>query len=914
MQSFLVRTKLQIPPTRPGMLARQRLIQQLDRKTSTKLVLVSAPAGYGKTTLLSKWAADLGQPVAWFSIDEGDNDPVRFLFYLISAIQHVEQTLGQSALAMLQAPSVPLTGPAPAPEADPFEPVLAALIEDILRLPDPLVIVLDDYHLVRSEPVHQILRFLLEHQPEQMTFAVSTRHDPPLNLSRMRARDQMVEIRERDLSFTHTETTEFLKTLQLSPQIIRALETRTEGWAAGLQLAALSLKEYASDDAFIQAFSGDDRQIADYLFDEVLRHQTPDVRDFLLHTSVLDRLSGPLCDAVLGDTDLTKPSQDFLEQLDAAQLFLIPLDNKREWYRYHHLFVDFLRARLKKECPDRLAGLRRRASQWYEKAGDISTAVEHAFQVPDVERAAHLIEQHATIMVYTGQIATYLGWIGRIPQEIIFQRPYLCADSGWAFALSGQIDMAERFVLAGKQALPSMTPFYVALRGQVVTPDEVLGDLSSVQAFCARLRGDSARVMRYSEQALQQLPADAYTVRGVVALNLGLEYYGRWDWQAAQRAFEESYQMTLKARENIYVAIVALCMQASIHTHQGELDQATQLFQQAIDLGKSTESGIPATCLGYRGLAEIHYHRNELGQAVASLETALELARQTGNVDMQHNIFRLRAWLAIQAGDIGQAKKDSDQSKKFVQDLAIVENDPDIVILQTELLLSRERIQAAIDYLAEKDITPMALAQADATDTLPHIPEYLSLGRALMLAGQRDAALQLLGALSPIVKMGQDTAFTIQMHLLLSVLYDQKNNARRARETLERALDLAEPSRYLSPFFGVGQPLYELVRRMTLSGDLRSDYAQKVLAAFVGRTRKDRKLFSESDSGLVERLTRQETQVLRLLAQGLNSTQVAEELVIAVSTTRSYIKSIYQKLDVHSRDEALARAKHLVLI
>jgi LuxR family transcriptional regulator, maltose regulon positive regulatory protein len=912
VQSFLIKTKLQIPPPPPDVLPRRRLIQRLDEKSNARLILVSAPAGYGKTTLLSKWAADHDRPAAWFAIDEGDNDPTRFFTYLISALQNIEHELGQSALAVLRAPAMSLSGPASAPEASPLEFALGALIDDILWQPDPFMLVLDDYHLIRSEPVHQMMRLLLEHLPVHMTLVISAREDPPLNLPRLRARDQLVEITERDLSFTHDETMEFLQSLQLSSDVIEVLETRTEGWAAGLQLAALSLAEYDSAEVFLKAFSGEDRQIADYLFDEVFRHQPAAVQDFLLRTSVLSRLNGALCDAVLGVGEGNEPSQIYLEKLDQAQLFLISLDNKREWYRYHHLFADFLQARLQKERAERLPLLHDRASHWYEEAGDISAAVEHAFQVPDVERVIHLMEQHTTLMVYSGQIATYLSWLERLPQEALWRHPYLCADGSWAYALNYQIEKAERLALAGQEALADMKPFYVGLRGQVITPDEVWGDLLSVQAFCARLRGDSEGVMRYSTEALRRLPAAAYTVRGAVALNLGLEYFGQRDWDAAQEALGDSYQMSCRSGENIYVAIVALAMQGSIHVYRGELDKGAALFQQAIELGYERApvdaSGIPAICLGYRGLTEIHYHRHELAEAVLPLEKALALAQGTGNPDMEQNVLRLRVLLAIQAGDVAQAAADFEESTQFLKKLAPAEVHPDIVALRGELLLAQGQAQTAVSHLSEKGITVETAVHGDLA--VHYLPAYVLLGRALLLLERREEALELLAALLPPAEQGQDRAAAIQIYALRAVIEGQKGNGRSAQHSLEQALLLAEPSRFISPFLSVGRPLYDLLRQLNLARDLSSPFAQKVFAALAAQAQKPAQpLFTPTQTHPADSLTRQETQVLHLLARGLSSPEIAAELVIAVSTARSYIKNIHRKLDAHSRDEALAQAR-----
>ncbi len=913
VNSLLFETKLQIPALRSGVLRRERLVERMQLRADTKLILISAPAGYGKTTLLSQWAAEQTSPVAWFSIDEGDNDPVRFLSYLIAALQRVDESLGQAALSLLQSPPIPLTASGPPPASDPFETCLAALIEDLLWTPDSLAVVLDDYHLIQDEAVHQMLRLLLDCQPAQLTLVIGTRQEPSIPIPRLRARDQIVEIRERDLKFTSEEATEFLKVFDLPAETVSMIEKRTEGWAAGLQLAGLSLQGYADVKSFVQVFSGDDRQVADYLLDEVLRYQSSTIQDFLLCTSILKKLSGTLCDAVL---DLSGNSQALLEKLDASQLFVIPLDNKREWYRYHHLFAEFLQARLKKEYPEQLAGLHRRASQWHEAAGDIEEAVEHAFAVPDVERVIFLLEQYGTIMIFDGRLATYLNWIRSIPHEAIFRHVPLCVDCSWAFALGGQVALAEKFALAGKDAIGSAEAIHISSRGQVIPLDEVLGDLTSVQAYCARLRGDSEGVRRYSQEALQQLPADAYTVRGVVALNLGLEYYQGWEWEEAAHAFHQSVEMILKAHENLYVAIVALCMLGSIHAHGGELHVAEDYFKQAIALGE--EHPIPSACLGYRGLAEIHYLRNQVEEAVTLLETALHLARRSGNTDILYNIFQLSAWLALLKGDNSGAERAIQKAEEHFPTLLDATRNPDMVTLRAAGLLMRDMPSAAIQTLEKAGISAADISSSVLTskDIMQSMQGYLLLAHALLLENRTAAARQLLETLQPDIAASRDTRMLIEAQLLNAVLLEKQNKPEDAHKILNEALQLAEPSGYLSPFLSIGKPACELIRREALTSGAKSDYAQKVMAAFAGQSRRARESsLTESDllSG-VERLTRQETQILRLLSQGLSSTEVAAELVIAVSTARSYIKSIHRKLNAHSREEVIARGKQLGLI
>lgn len=919
MQTLVIRTKLQIPLSHPDTLPRQRLWHQLSHPPTSRLTLVSAPAGYGKSTLIAQWALAQADPVAWFSIDEADNDPVRFFTYLVATLHNIDQNLGQTAVNMMQATAIPLTG-GHSPAQNPFVSPLTSLVEDLAAVTAPITLVLDDYHLIQAEPVHEMIRFLITHQPDQLHLIISTRVDPPLNLARLRARGQISEVTEVSLSFTAEETAAFLHDQELATEQMAELTRRTEGWAAGLRLAALSLTAYESTDAFMKSFSGNDRQIADYLFEEVFALQSADMQDFLLRTSILSRLNGPLCDALLAESPQFEPSQTYLDKLDTAQLFLIALDNKRGWYRYHHLLADFLQARLEQSASDLLPNLHLRASQWYEETGDITAAVTHAFAIPDVERVIHLLEQQATLMIYTGQIVTYLGWLERLPQEAVFQHPYLCADAGWAYALLGQIEAAERFVQAGKAALPQMKPLFIALRQKIASPDEVLGDLLSIQAFCARMRGDSAAVMHYSEEALQRLPSDATAVRSVVALNLGLEYFHQWRWAEAQSAFAESFKMTLNSGENIYVGIVALAMQGTIHTRLGAFKEAQVVFHQALDLGReeapATVNHIPAICLGYRGLAEILFHQHKLTEAADHLETAAILARQTGNVDIEHTILRLKTSVAIQNGDVLLAKATYNEAVRQLTASGRADDVDDLTALQCELWLAQSQPRPAIALLAENEITPTTVDHLSSTAAWGEIPLYLWLAQALIQVAEVEAADQLLTALLPLVETGQDLATRIWQRLLTAVLLSKQGNEHRSREALTAALDLAAPGHFVSPFLNLPHPVYDLLRQMKFDGTLPADdFALKLLAILAGRLQKEAELLAARPATPAGgALTRQETQVLLLLDQGLSSTQVASELVIAVSTARSYIKNIYRKLDVHSRPEALARARELGLL
>jgi len=806
-----------------------------------------------------------------------------------------------------------------------MEALVAMLINAVTASAVSTTLVLDDYHLIHAASIHQAIRFLLEHQPSLMHVVISTREDPPLPLPRLRARGQVTEIRERELRFTVKEATAFFNQtmgLQLSPEAVAALETRTEGWIAGLQLAALSLRDRDDANAFIAAFAGDDRHVMDYLAEEVLHRQPEAIQSFLLHTAILNRLSAPLCDALVSDIQPSASSQAILERLDAANLFLVPLDNKREWYRYHHLFADLLRYRLRHEHPERLADLHRRASQWYEQADDPDEAIHHALAIPDFSLAAHLAEQYGLRMVGSSRLATFLSWVRQIPDDLIATRPYLCAGCGWAFVLTGQVEAAERHVQAGEAALSDFERVYAAPEGRFITWEEVRGHLTAIRAYCARLRGDIPGVIEHSEQALAQLPADAFTVRCVVALNLGLLHFYSGKLDAAQAAFVEAFEMACKSEENMFVAVSALSLQGDILAFQGKLRAAIERYHRVIELGTAgtgTPFPIPAIGMGHLGLAMAHYQRNELATAAHHLEKGLALAKQAGNSEAVIGVYLAQAQFAVVAGDLARAEVLLDQTGELVRPYRTASRFyTSWMAIRAELYLAQDDTDAAAQCVAALNLQVTELTPQDLTagGCWARLPEYLVLPRVLLAQGRLDEAVDVLERLVTVAEAGQYAAVLIEAMVLQALAWHLKRNSVRALEYLERALTLAAPEGYVRPFLDAGEPMHTLLRQAIARG-VQTEYAQKLLTAFAAQARRDSTFPALPDAAatpLYEPLTEREHQVLRLLAVGLSSTEVAEELFLAVSTVRSYIKTIYRKLDVHDRDKAITKGQQLGVI
>jgi LuxR family maltose regulon positive regulatory protein len=917
MDVSILATKLYIPPPRPNRVPRSRLLERLDEglHLGYKLTLLSAPAGFGKTTLLSEWIANCGRSVAWVSLDEGDNDQVQFLTYLVGALQTVDKAIGQSAKGLLQSLQLSPAASAPPGQIGWMRAPTTALINDVASAAAPLILALDDYHLISSAPVHGVMQFLLEHQPPSMHVVISTREDPSLPLARLRALGQIAEIRERDLRFTMEEASGFLNRtmgLHLSSETVDALQARTEGWIAGLQLAALGLQESTDTDAFVAAFTGSDRHVTDYLVEEVLHRQPEEIQSFLLHTAILDRLSAPLCQALLSDISSTTSSQAILEHLDTANLFIIPLDNQREWYRYHQLFADLLRYQLQREYPERLADLHRRAAQWYEQADIPDEAFRHALAMPDYKLAAHVAEQYGMQMCGDARLATYLNWVRQIPDDVIFTRPYLCVACGWAHLLTGQAETAERYVQAGEATSLDFERLYVAPEGRFVTRQEVRGHLVAIRAYGARMRGDFANALEYSRQALAQLPDDVLSVRCVVALNLGIMYHEQGALDAAQAAVTEAFEMALQSGENIYVATSALGLLGNILIYRGKLWEAEEVSQRAVELGMGEDGKpLPSASSGYWGLGMVYYERHELATAARHLETALTLLHQIGQHEgiMDNSLYR--AQLALMAGDLARAEDLLDQIDKLAQTHQIAQYSLVWMATRGELCLKRGDIDSALRCAQAIGLqAPERVAESLATETYEgRMPDVLLLVRILLAQGRFDEALDLAERLAATAEARQYGAVLIEATILQALAHHLQEDDDRALECLERALALGAPEGFVRPFVAAGQPMATLLQQAASRG-YSPEYVNKLLTAF----NVPEYAVHSSPSTLVEPLSERELEVLRWIAAGLSNPQIAEQLYISINTVRFHTKNIYGKLGVNSRTQAVSRARELALL
>jgi len=903
MPPVLLRTKLFPPPHRPGLVARPRLLKRLNDGLlqGRPVSLVSAPAGFGKTTLVVEWLADRGllgaaqggdgRKLAWLSLDAGDNDLALFLSYLIAALHNVRPGAGQAVQGLLGRPNLP-----------PVSELLLPLINDLAASGEPFLLVLDDYHTLQDLAIHEALVFLLDHQPPGMHTVITTRQDPLLPLARWRGRGQLTEIRPADLRFTREEAAEFLNrsmSLALSPEDVAVLEERTEGWIAGLQIAAISLQqagEMGGTEEFIRGFAGDDRFVLDYLVDEVLNRQPADVQEFLLKTSVLERFNGALCEHLLGEPDPAHAeesrAQATLAYLDRANLFLVPLDNRREWYRYHHLFAELLQFRLKTiygatEATD----LKRAAARWFDAHDLPAEAVRYAESAKDWTLSAELIARHSQGLIQTGELATLLRWMRAMPEAAIRQSPVLARDYGYALVSTGKLNAGAEYLRLAETAFADQ-------------PD-ALGRTLAHLSTDALFRGEYVRQIQLARRALELIEPSNIWLRASAALSLGLGLCHHCEIEASERAFFEAYEIGLQAKSS-RTCIFALAYLGRISVLRLDFDRAEDYFKQSAAFSLDGRS-FPNYDLPLLDLAMLYYERNDLDQAMEYVERGMQANRQSASVEMSTYGYRIAARICQ---------------------------------LRGESVIAREHLRKAVEMAAEFNLSPltlslnaamqvqMALTDGDlaaAERAAPHVTNslgmyafifYPELERVYLhiLQGRIPAALELL---TPVLERVGQPGWNfprLQVRALQALCAEEP---RSALALLDEALALAQPAGAMRTFLDLGAPMQDLLLGLRFKlPAARTAFVERLLVAFPAKAGAAAPASHPGSAAdvLVEPLTEREIEVLQLIADGLTNPEIAQKLYLSTNTLKAHTQNIYSKLDVHSRVQAVNRARELGLI
>jgi LuxR family maltose regulon positive regulatory protein len=865
----LIQSKLNLPSTRPTLVARRRLIDRLEAGWLGKISLISAPAGFGKTTLAVEWLRNKQLPVTWLSLDDSDNDPVRFLTYILAALQVIESQAGQDTLSLLQEPEPPNQ-----------ELIATTLLNELTAIKQRFILAIDDYHLIQTLPIHQLLNTIVEHQPDQMHLVLLTREDPPLPLPRLRARGQITEIRQDDLRFSEEETAEFLgivMNLGISKDDIVSLARRTEGWVAGLQLAALSIQGRTDQEQLIQKFTGSNRYILDYLVHEVYTKQPKEIQDFLLNTAILDRLSAPLCDAVAGCDE----SQGLLETMEKANLFIQPLDQSRTWYRYHRMFQDLLLNMVRARDKGKTTVLHQRASKWYENQDNLPDAIRHALAGEDWDRAFALAHRAFDAMVKRGEIYTLINWFSKIPDGLIQEKVEACLDFGWLLVLSGQFKKAALYLDRAEQ-LSLDNP-------------AILGEVITAQAFQARAQGDPRRMVTLSQKALSLLPKEDQDSRCIVATNLVIAYWHSGNMNATEQVLGEVFE-TGEATNNQYAISTAIVFQGLVLAVRGRLHDAGARFEKVIQ-----KENYPTFIRGlaYLYLGALHYEWNHLEASGRNLLEAIRLAERIQNDELRVSCWIIMSKIHMVNGNMAAASDLLDKADQMVVKGRVPKT--------AKPRLAAARLQHAISHGNLDAASHWAEHLVESCDEHPFY-RFINITQARFLLAQsshKEAADYLRGCFDQTSQAGWVFG-SIAIRILQSL---SAGDSEGALKFLVEAMEWAQPEGYIRTFVDSGAGVVTLLQKAIQRG-VMPDYAAKVLSAMTAPDQKP----TLGQLSLVEPLSPRELEVIQLMAAGLTNRQIADELVISTGTAKTHVHNICGKLGSHNRTEAVARAHELGLV
>ena len=883
MSAPLLTTKLNIPPLQPHLVKRPRLIAQLNynlwhqEEFLRKLTLFSAPAGYGKTSLAIEWINTISQSqsfeakskirTAWLSLGDSDNDPILFLAYIIAAIQRIEPTFGEGTNQLIQSPQPP-----------PGEVILTTLLNEIAAIAQPFILVLDDYHSIQTPAIHQQLGIFIESQPSTMHLVLISREDPLLPIARLRAHSQLLEIRQEDLRFSYEECADFLQNamgISLLTEHVAALERRTEGWIAGLQLAALSMQGHPDPADFIQAFTGSSRFVLDFLVEEVFNRQSRRIQEFLIKTSILDRLSGPLCDAITQSQD----GQTLLETLEQTNLFIVPLDQSRSWYRYHRLFAELLRHRLRNSNRIKEADLHNSASRWFRQHDFIHEAFQHAVSAENWGLAAELVTNASTEMLKRGEVSTLMRWFGKFPQEVILANPRLCFDYCWPLLLTAQFETAAPLLDHVEKFAQEIPPF--------------LGEVLAAQAFLARGQGDNARMVERSQRALKLLPKDSNNSRCLVSINLVLAYWHMGQMEATEQVLDEAIE-TSQAIGNTYSLMTAIIFKGRVFAVRGQLHQAAEFFQQAIVEGGK----IPINALAHLDMATLHYEWNQLTESDQHLQAAIELCQRGQNNEFLVGSLMFLTRLRVAQGDFRGAHQVLTQAQDLIHTGEIpIGTAQRAVVTQTQLALTQEDLEGALQLADQLN---------DHVDCHPFY-RFIGTTKARLLIAQQkfeDARIYLEQLYQTALQNGWTYA-QIAIRVWQALAAETQDSA---VEFIEDALEMAQPGGFIRTFVEGRERLIPVLQEASRRG-ITPDYVGRILTSMQAAD-----LIDPDQTPLVEPLSDRELEVLRLIVAGLSNREIAQNLVVSLGTAKTHIHNIYGKLEVNNRAQAIARAREFELV
>jgi LuxR family maltose regulon positive regulatory protein len=894
MKTPIIITKLFRPSLRPESIHRSHLFARLEAGKRHQLILISAPAGFGKTTLVSEWVNSSGWPAAWLSLDSEDNDLMRFLIYLVASLQTIQINIGESLLDTLESPQPPS-----------LEFILTILLNRISSFKDDFFLILDDYHIIETKLIDDALVFLLEHLPQQMHLVIISREDPSFPLARLRARGQLTELRAADLRFSFFEAAAFLNQtmgLNLCEKDIADLENRTEGWITGLQLAGISMQGQSDTAGFIQAFTGSHRYILDYLIEEVLQKQQKNVQSFLLRTSILDRMNGSLCDAILHNPAST--GQETLEYLERSNLFIIPLDAERLWYRYHHLFAELLKQLLRQSVTSgneegSVAEYHIRASRWFKENGDLGSAFDHATLAGDFVWAAGVAEVAWQGMNGSFHSVAWLNWVKRLPEDVIRIRPVLCTQLGRAFADAGDPEASE---LRLQDAERCLIGFDISNEAQQLKHLPAM--IALVRASNAQMLGNLPATAKYAELALQILPEDDIVLRAQATITLEVTHWSSGNLEAAILAIGEWMARMAKLGNHIFVVVSAFAV-ADLLISLGRLSEAERTYQDALQL--AAQNGPEAehiTAHHHLGLSQIYHQRGNDNLASKHLKQAGELGQLTTLVDWQYRWYTVQAVMKEDVGDFEAALSLLDKARRVYIRSAVPDLRP-IEALKARIYLKQGRANKTREWATE-----CRLSLADEVSYLREF-EHLALARLEIVNPlANDLLLRLLQAAETQNRRGS----VLEILLVQVLAHEAQGNHPQALSALKRAITLAEPEGYVSIFVDEGEPMRMLVKKLLDNHDhTASSYMNKLLVAFIQRQAPPKPTIIYQKAAMSELLSERELEVLKLLRSELSGPEIAGQLFISLNTLRTHTKNIFSKLRVNNRRGAVCRAEELDL-